>query len=172
MEHYVSIILVAHAQNVPLIDNKIIMKTKIIKIKGKTPELKEINNLGTKGWCLDEVLDFYNKGVYSHTEYHYHKVPFIAHLKSFIFNYEKKNKNVIKYDLQHIRYCFLDIFSFLWILISPIVFGALIPVGIALLITENQFIVCLSYIVYTVLWFWIHNKWINKKSWFSRQNLV
>lgn len=62
------------------------MKTKIVTIQGKTPELREINNFGTKGWSLDQVKDFYKEGIYSHTEYHYHKTPFITHLLSFFFN--------------------------------------------------------------------------------------
>lgn len=63
------------------------MKTKIVTIKSKTPELREINDFGAKGWSLDQVKDIHNEGVYVHTEYHYHKTPFITHLLSFLFNW-------------------------------------------------------------------------------------
>lgn len=57
------------------------MKRKTISIKSKTPELREINHLGAKGWSLDEVKDIYDfEGNYLQTDYTYHKVPFICSL--------------------------------------------------------------------------------------------
>ena len=64
------------------------MKTKKISIKSKTPELREINHLGAKGWSLDSVEDIYDFcGDYLQTDYNYHKVPFICSLLNLIFKH-------------------------------------------------------------------------------------
>ncbi len=64
------------------------MKTKTISIKSKTPELREINHLGAKGWSLDSVKDIYDfGGDYLRTDYNYHKVPFICSLLNLIFQH-------------------------------------------------------------------------------------
>ena len=77
-------------------------------------------------------------------------------------NLPHKRQSVI----QRVRRSFLSIFSFLWILFSPITFGAFFPVAIALFITKNQFVVCMSYIIYACLWFWINDSYLNGKDWF------
>ena len=77
-------------------------------------------------------------------------------------NLPHKRQSVI----QRVRRSFLSIFSFLWILFSPITFGAFFPVAIALFITKNQFVVCMSYIIYAGLWFWINDSYLKDKDWF------
>lgn len=37
------------------------MKTKVVTINSKTPELREINDLGAKGWSLDQVKEYHNE---------------------------------------------------------------------------------------------------------------
>ena len=61
---------------------------------------------------------------------------------------------------------FKFIVSMLWILFSPLTFGALFPVVIALFVTKNQFIVGMSYIIYASVWFWINETIVIKKNWF------
>lgn len=64
------------------------MKTKTISIKSKTPELREINHLGAKGWSLDEAKDIFDfGGDYLRTDYIYHKVPFICSMLNLIFQH-------------------------------------------------------------------------------------
>jgi len=47
---------------------------------------------------------------------------------------------------------------FLWIMISPITFGALIPVLFAVFICDSAFLVVLVYILYSIIWFVINEK--------------
>ena len=68
--------------------------------------------------------------------------------------------------IQRVRRSFLSIFLFFWILFSPITFVAFFPVVIALYITKNQFIVGMSYVLYSGVWFWINDTYLRDKDWF------
>ena len=50
------------------------MKKVVISVQTKEPNTYELNEYGLKGWKLDAVKDIHNKGIYSHTEYHYSKI--------------------------------------------------------------------------------------------------
>ena len=76
------------------------------------------------------------------------------------------NEKKPKLHLQNVKRRLYFIVSLIWILISPITLGALVPVFIAFCVTQNQWIVGSSYIIYAASWLWIHIKYVLHKRWF------
>ena len=88
----------------------------------------------------------------------------------------KEARNVVKRYKRQLRQTavmrgFYAVFSLVWVLISPITFGMIVPFIYHFIIMgrgndEDAGDSVIILFAYTVLWFWIHESYIKHKRWF------
>lgn len=57
---------------------------------------------------------------------------------------------------------FYLIFQYIWILLAPIMFGAVISVGLGLYLFGESGWIALIWIVYAIIWLWINEDYVTK----------
>lgn len=88
----------------------------------------------------------------------------------------KEARNVVKQYKRQLRQTavmrgFYTVFSIVWVFISPITFGMIVPFIYHFIImgrgnNDPAGDSAIVFFVYIVLWFWIHESFIKHKRWF------